>query len=61
MDPVTIQMLVLAGIKIYQRHLDATGEKLTDAQVLAQLRAELQNGQNEIAAWFASKGLPIPF
>jgi len=60
MDPATLQALIQAGIAIFIRHFNQTGEKLTDAEVYAALQRELADGQTAIAQWFTSKGLPIP-
>ncbi|CAB4190688.1 hypothetical protein UFOVP1196_90 [uncultured Caudovirales phage] len=60
MDVTVLQMYLQAGMEIYMRHYQATGEHLTAEQVTAQLQAELASGQHQIAAWFAAKGLPVP-
>lgn len=60
MDMTVIAMFVKAALEIYQRHQAATGEKLTNEQVLALLNTEIASGQHDIAKWFAEKGRPLP-
>lgn len=60
MEMSVIQMFIQAGLEIYQRHQDATGEKLTGEQVTEMLMSEIDSGQHMIAKWFLDKGLPLP-
>ena len=61
MDYTQLILFILGAAKeIYDRHQNQPGTVLTDEMVAAEVNAQLTSGQNQIAAWFVSKGLPPP-
>ena len=61
MDYTQLILFILGAAKeIYDRHKNEPGLVLTDELVAREVNQQLTDGQNQIAAWFVSKGLPPP-